>query len=273
MLTWAHQSRSSTRPAGGFTIVELVVSLFVIGLLLASVLTPLQTQVEGRKIDETKRLLEQVQEALIGYAAAQGYFPCPADATSNGQEPAGTNHNTGNCPSWHGFVPAALLGLTATDAQGYAVDAWGLQANRIRYAVSNQSIAGVTNPLTRTNGFRSVPISALAATPMFHICQSGVGVNTGSNCGTAVTLAANAATVVWSSGANAASGGASPHEAENPNQNGGSADRIFVSRAPSNVPGHEFDDLLNWLPATTLLSRLLVAGQFTRAAYSVVSPP
>ena len=57
-----------------------------------------------------------------------------------------------------------------------------------------------------------------------------------------MTLASNAAVVVWSVGANGATGGTSVHEAQNPNPNGGSADRIFVSRGTSNVPGHEFDE-------------------------------
>jgi hypothetical protein len=63
------------------------------------------------------------------------------------------------------------------------------------------------------------------------------------------------------------------HEAENPNSNGGSIDRIFVSRVRSNVPGNEFDDMLTWIAAPALLNRLVVAGQFTPAAYSATSPP
>jgi type II secretory pathway pseudopilin PulG len=261
-----------TRTAG-FTILELVVSLFVVALLLGSVMSPLQTQVEERRVSETKRLLDQAHEALLGYAAAHGYFPCPADAASNGQEAFGTNHNTGSCPVWHGFLPAALLGLGPADAQGYAIDAWGLSTNRIRYAVSNHAVAGVVSPFTRMNGFRSVPMMAIAATPLLHVCESGVGVNPGTDCGTAVTLASNAVVVVWSTGANAATGGASMHEAENPNSNGGSVDRIFVSRVRSTVPGNEFDDMLTWVAAPALLSRLVVAGQFTPAAYSATSPP
>lgn len=257
----------------GFTLLELAVSLFVLSLLLASVLTPLQTQVEERKYEETKRLLEEARETLLGYAAANGYFPCPADSASNGQEAVGTNHNTGSCPTWHGFLPAALLGFTPTDLQGYAIDAWGVPANRIRYAVSNHTVSGTTNPFTRINGLRSVPMSGLAVTPTLHICQSGVGVNAGIDCGGAVTLASTAAVVVWSVGANAATGGSSVHEAQNPNPNGGSTDRIFVSRARSNVPANEFDDVLTWVASTALLSRLVIAGQFTPAAHTAASPP
>jgi type II secretory pathway pseudopilin PulG len=257
----------------GFTLLELAVSLFVLALLLASALTPIQTQIEERKVEETSRLLTQAQDALLGYAAAHGYFPCPSDGSSNGKEPAGTDHGSGNCPVWHGFLPAAVLGWTPIDAEGYAIDAWGLRTNRIRYAVSNQTIAGVPNPFTRTNGLRSIPIASLGATPMLYVCESGLGVNPGTDCGSAVTLASNAAVVLWSAGANAATGGTSVHELQNPNPNGGSADRIFVSRSRSTGSGNEFDDLLTWVPVTALLSRLLVAGQFTPAAQSAASPP
>ena len=257
--------------ARGFTILEQAVSLSVIALVLGSIMVPLQTQIENRKIDETRRTLELAQEMLLGFAAANGYFPCPADAASNGQEPLGVNHATGSCPSYHGFLPAALLGFKPTDAQGYAVDAWESGLNRVRYAVSDRTVGGVANVFTRTNGMRSVPLASLGAASHFFICQSGGG-TTAADCGTAVTLASNAVVVVWSVGPNARTGGTSEHEAQNPNPRGGSADRVFVSRTLSPVPGHEFDDIVTWVPMTTLLSRLVAAGQFTPVAQSAVSP-
>lgn len=268
----ARPERTLQKSAAGFTILEHAVSLSVIALVLGSVLVPLQTQIETRKIDETRRMLDLATEMLLGYAAANGYFPCPADAASNGQEPIGTNHVTGSCAQSHGFLPAALLGFRPTDAQGYAVDAWEGNAQRIRYAVSNQTVGGVPNPFTRTNGLRSAPLASLGAAPLFHICQSGNGAAAG-DCGAAVTLASNAVAVVWSVGANGATGGVSVHEAQNPNPNGGSADRVFVSRGLSKVAGHEFDDLVAWIPVTTLTSRLIAAGQFTPVGQTATSPP
>src|SRR5688500_4234020 len=258
------------RTSAGFTILEHAVSLTVIALLLGSIMVPLQTQIESRKIDETKRMLEAAQELLLGFAAAHGYFPCPATPTSAGQEPQGTDHITGGCPVWHGFLPAALLGYKPVDAAGYALDAWEGTSNRIRYAVANTAVGGVPQALTRVNGLRSVPLASFAATPLYYVCQSGGG-TTANDCGAAVTLASNAAVVVWSVGPNAAAGGTSTHEAQNPNPNGGSADRIFVSRGPSSVPAHEFDDIVTWIPATALVSRLVLAGQFPPAGPLPVS--
>jgi type II secretory pathway pseudopilin PulG len=143
----------------GFTILEHAVSLSVIALVLGSIMVPLQTQLENRKADETRRTLEVAQEMLLGFAAANGYFPCPADEASNGQEALGANHGSGSCRVYNGFLPAALLGFTPADAQGYGVDAWDTRLNRVRYAVSDQSIGGITNVLTRANGMRAVPLA------------------------------------------------------------------------------------------------------------------
>jgi type II secretory pathway pseudopilin PulG len=256
----------------GFTLVEQAVVLLVIALLLGSILVPLQTQIENRKVDETRRMIELAQDLLLGFAAAHGHFPCPSDAASNGNEAAGTDHVTGKCPVSHGYLPAALLGFKPGDAQGFGIDAWGdVSSNRIRYAVSARTIGGVPNALTRLNGLRSIPINSFAHTPLFHVCQSGDGV-TATDCGSAVSVTSNAAVVVWSVGANGATGGASAHEAQNPNPNGGSADDVFVTRTVSNVPGHEFDDIVSWMPLTALLNRLLSTGQITPAAQTALSP-
>jgi prepilin-type N-terminal cleavage/methylation domain-containing protein len=247
----------------GFTLIELAIGVFVMALLLGSILVPLRTQVEVRKSEETRRILEQAREALLGYAAAHGRFPCPAvyidqNNHSRGMEPAGSDPATGACPGgYHGLLPAALLGLSAVDAEGFAVDAWGLPANRIRYAIAPYTIAGVAQPFTRSGGMANATIPSLgAANDLFNVCASGVGVNGNSDCGSAGALTTRAVFVVWSAGANAATGGSSPHEAENLSPN-----RLFVSRVRSDRPGAEFDDILLWIPPAIVVSRLVAAAQ------------
>jgi type II secretory pathway pseudopilin PulG len=239
------------------------ITLLVVGVLLAGIMVPLQSQVSQRKVEEARLALEQAREALLNYASEFGYFPCPADSVSGGQEPKGADHATGVCPSYHGFFPAALVGYTPVDSQGYAVDSWGSAPHRLRYAVSSQTISGVSAPFTRAGGMSAAGAASVgAATNLFHICASGSGVTPGVNCGTAQTLASNAAVVVWSIGANGAgTGGASVHEAENPNANGGSADRIFVSRTATSGAGADFDDVVLWLPSLTVVNRLVTAGK------------
>ena len=265
----------------GFSLIELAVVIFIVGLLLGSIFLPLQGQVESRRITDTQKILENAREALIGYAAANGRFPCPASATSNGAEDfsgTGTPAN-GICDAtvtganvYYGFLPAATLGFTPVDDSGYAVDAWGLTQNRIRYAVSSVSVNSTANctataisrPFTTATFMRSAGMSCIAAaTNLLYVCNSGTGV-TGTNCNTAVTLASSVPIVVWSVGQNAATGGTSVDEKQNPNPTAGfSADRIFVSttKRASGEAGGEFDDIVTWIGGPALFTRLIAAGQ------------
>lgn len=253
----------------GFTLIEIAVGIAVIALLLGSILVPLTTQVENRKIDETQRILAQARDALLGYVAANGYFPCPADAASNGAEALGANaHNsssttdacaasTGTTSGYHGFLPAATLGVAPVDAQGYAIDAWGFTANRIRYAIFTDA-ATIGTALVRSGGMANLGIPTLGGATLFNVCLSGVSVGA-TNCGSSsppaqVVLSTNAAVVIWSLGAR--STGDSVHESANLNN-----DRVFVSRPRSDVAGSEFDDIVTWIPMNLVISRLVAAGQ------------
>lgn len=257
--TRSFQEKRSSR---GFTLIEIALVLFIIGLVIGAITIPLATRLESARIEDTTRSLDLAQEKLLSYAAKHGYFPCPASATSNGQEPpATTNHTTGACDPWQGFLPAAALGWTPVDAQGYALDAWG---NRIRYAVSNATIDTVTNPFTRVNGLANAGIGPVGAASLFRICGSGSGV-TATDCGTAPTLASNAAVVVWSSGPNAATGGTNVHESQNPNPNSVVLpNNVFVSRGRSSGgTDPDFDDIVRWIPGPIVAGKLQVAGMMT----------
>jgi len=135
---------------------DCAIAIFVSSLLVGSIATPLQTRVNESKKDQTLELLENARAALLGYVSARGYLPCPANDASSGAEPAGTDHASGICPTYFGFLPAATLGVGNVDSQGYAVDAWGGAANRLRYAVSSQAVGSAVNTraFTRTNGLR-----------------------------------------------------------------------------------------------------------------------
>jgi type II secretory pathway pseudopilin PulG len=259
----------------GFTILELAITLSIMAVLAVGILVPFVAQVSQRKIADTERILEQAKEALLGYATATGRLPCPATAASNGFESfaAGGTVANGNCAltgtHFIGFLPAATLGFTPIDSQGYAIDGWATSQNRIRYAVANQTVNGSANPFTRSDGMRAATPADLATADLLFVCSSGTGaVATPPACGVgSATLTRNAPAVLWSSGANAGTGGASVHEAQNPHPNGsaatpfGSADRIFVSRTMGDTAGGEFDDVVTWLSVGNLVSRMVLGGQ------------
>lgn len=274
-------STPSPEHGRGFTLVEIAIAIFIITILLGSILVPLTTQVENRNIDTTQRILDQAREALIGYAAATGRFPCPASGTSNGLElffsPGGSAAN-GLCHTsvtgaagtnvYVGFLPAATLSFTPVDDNGYAVDAWGLTQNRIRYAVSYQTVNGVPrpfttlpNPPTNTLGMRAAGMSNIVGAGLLNICNTSAGSSPTACASAAATLTSNAIAAIWSLGANAAtSGGVSADEAENSEAFTG-ADRVWVMRTRSNVTASEFDDIVTWVSPLVLFNRMVAAGQ------------
>ena len=247
----------------GFSLVELAIASLIMALLLGSIIVPLQGQVRIRKLDETQRILDQARDALLGYVAANGYFPCPASSTSNGQE-ASPNHATGACnasvtfaTALSGFLPAVTLGFTPVDGSGYALDAWGLTQNRIRYAVANATVNAVTNPFTKTNGMRSATMASIqSATTLLYVCRTGTGVTATGCAAAADELSDNAIAVIWSLGENAPTGGSAPHEDKNLNNT-----RVFVLAPYSTTGGAVFDDQLTWIGPPMLFSKLIAAGQ------------
>lgn len=238
----------------GFTLVEMAVVLVIVGLLLGGLIVPISAQMDIQGFKNTNSNLEDIKEALMGYAIINGRLPCPASSTSSGiEDPLGG----GTCTHpYDGYLPAVTLGITPTDSFGYAIDGWGGNtSNRIRYAVTTSN----SKAFTTTSGMKTTGISTLA--PDLHVCSSGVGITT-SACGTASALTSTAVAVIYSVGKNAGSGGVSTDEAANPNPQGGSSDIVFVSHEPSEsgATGGEFDDQVIWISYPVLINRMVSAG-------------
>ena len=235
--------------------------MLILAILASGLAMPFASQLTLRRQDETRRQLDEAKEALLGFAAAHGRLPCPAPASSRGEErfSAAGDAANGDCATFHdGYLPAATLGLAPLDAEGFLRDAWGSPRNRVRYAVfgAGAAVNGVVNPLTRANGMQAATLAGLgAASHYLFICASGAGV-TGSGCGPAANqLTRRAAFVLLSLGPNAidAPGG---DEARNVDGDG-----VFVFRDAGAGNANAFDDILYWVPVNLVASRLLAAGR------------
>jgi prepilin-type N-terminal cleavage/methylation domain-containing protein len=255
-------ARARRSPAA-FTLLEVMLVMLILAVLLTGLSVPLAAQVAMRRHEETRRILEEAREAVLGFAATHGRLPCPATASSRGEEsfaPGGSALD-GHCASFHdGFLPAASIGLSPLDAEGFARDGWGTPANRLRYAVfgDGRAIGGVTNPLTRADGMRQATLAALGeASGFLVICGAGAAA-TASGCGPAASqLTRRAAFVLLSLGPNApATPGPGSDESRNLDGNA-----VFVSREASLREGNEFDDTLTWVPIPVLAGRLVSAGR------------
>lgn len=236
----------------GFSLIELALVLIILSLAVGGALVPLNAQIEQRRLDETTQLLNEVYDALLGFAIRNGRLPCPASAASNGLEDRNPQ-NSGVCSHpYDGYVPAASLGLGHLDAQGYLLDAWG---NRVRYAVAKTS----NSAFTTTDGMKNAGLAVLQSE--LAVCASAAG-TTSAGCGSApaLTSATNNAppAVIFSSGKNGAAGGASADEAANLDNN-----PVFISHTsmPAGAQTGEFDDMVIWLSPNILYGQMVNAGQ------------
>jgi prepilin-type N-terminal cleavage/methylation domain-containing protein len=94
----------------GFSLLEMAIVLIVIGLLTGGLLLPLSAQVDQQKIKLTVQRLEEIKEALLGYAVIYQRLPCPAVDVNGFQ-------NTSNCTK-EGYIPWAELGIGRYDGWG-----------------------------------------------------------------------------------------------------------------------------------------------------------
>jgi prepilin-type N-terminal cleavage/methylation domain-containing protein len=228
----------------GFTLVEIAIAIFIITLLLGSILVPLTTQVEQRQISETQKVLEEIREALLGFAVAKGHLPCPDKTTAAG---AGTANdgiedwNGAECVDasnliHRGSVPWATLGVGASDV-------WG---NRFRYQV--------------TAAYAQRPTTFTLTTPgTLRVCTTGA-------CSAFLTT--DAVAVIISLGKNglgainANTGNANPappissDEYENLE---GPTNFLSRTMSPAGSAAGEFDDIVIWLSKHTLFNRMIAA--------------
>ena len=240
----------------GFSLIEMAVVLFIIALLLGGLLPTVSSQIEQQKRAETKKQLDEIQQALIGFAFANGRLPCPAlettpnDQATAGQEKlkTGTIGPTLECANAQGVLPWATLGVSETDS-------WG---RRFTYRVTLHFADAIELP----NYAGCVP-SPIPIFSSFALCSKGdIFVRTKSSGGTIIASIIPA--VVVSHGANGLGGflpsglqvlplpAANVDEKENTDNNVN-----FVSHENSAI----FDDMLIFISPNILYNRMVSAGK------------
>ena len=242
-----HKRNVIAATARGFTLIELAVALVVVALVLGSIFVPLTTQVQQRKVSDTQKSLDEIKEALTGFAIANGYLPCPAISATNGLEDKTAGVCTGG--KRQGFIPWVTLGVSKLDAWGHV----------FRYSVT-LAYASSASPFTFTTA-RDITIQTRNGT--------GAIINlTNANSIPAVVLShgkngygafddqgiAQALPLDW----------ATNYPDEN-NTNATGTGTTFVSRVPQDAgatgTGGEFDDIVAWLSPNILFNRMVAAGK------------
>lgn len=259
----------AVEPQHGFSLVELAIVLIIVALLSGGMLVSLTTSRDIALAGDTQRQLGIINDALLGFAAANGRLPCPASDTSNGaesfctqdaSEPGSCTKTTtpqdhGRCSNpFDGFLPAKTLGVTPTDTLGYAVDPWN---NQIRYGVST-AFVGTNYVFTGPGKIRAAwgtpPLPD--ATKLLRVCSTAAGASGGgatADCQNAAsTVADHAVAIIFSRGPNGSAAPTSADEIEN-----GDNDRMFIS--VTNSP--TFDDSVSWLSPNLLYNRMISSGR------------
>lgn len=252
-------------PQRGFTLIELAMVLFIMALILGGLLPPLSTKLEQDERNKTAELLEQAKNSLIGYAVVTGHLPCPdcpnntitancgavasglgSSAINDGNEDgiasggSPSNDRSTNpflsCATSEGNLPWATLGIDENDS-------WG---NHFDYRVTD-SFADDVDGAGSCGGAITTGIS-------FQICSKG---NINVEDGSGNSVAQNLPAIIISFGKNAGdpTNPSSPSEIENQND-----DTLFIQKDYNTATGvDEFDDMLTWIPTSTLVYRMVQA--------------
>ena len=123
---------SNRRIQQGFTLIEIAIVLLIVSILLGYTVAMFPRQQELKKYRAVNAEMDQVIEAIIGFAQVNGRLPCPAIPNSGGDEDGGGG---ANCNNYGGFVPVNTLGITGRlNGDFLLLDPWG---NPYRYYVTN----------------------------------------------------------------------------------------------------------------------------------------
>jgi prepilin-type N-terminal cleavage/methylation domain-containing protein len=254
----------------GFSLIELSIVLAVVGLLVVSMVNGFATYIQNRRMQEAQRDLQNIYEALIGFAIQNGRLPCPdidgLGVFGFGSEDRQGANNVCSAPGAQvaaGFLPFVDLGVS-----GVIEDPWGFP---YAYAV-------VRNFADEINGTPDSAQCRDAAFPdtagvSFETCALGEmvihdrGGFAPGNCNlpACLVVAQNIIAVFYSYG-EVAFGAFSVHERENiAAAFGGPAsdpdNLVYVSRQYSREGANRFDDQMMWIPSTILVNRMIQAGR------------
>ncbi len=222
----------------GFTLVEMAIVLAIVGLLLGGLLVPLSAQMDQQKISGTRKTLDEIKQALIGYAVANRHFPCPAKSASDGSEDRDAG---GACNKRRGFIPWNELGTEKSDAWGRLIS----YSVTLAYANSASSFGLNTardiTISTRDTADALVNLSNVNDIPVVILSHGNNGFGATSEGG--VVLVNPSAT----------------NADEQTNLGGGTN---FVAKDPSSrtTGSGEFDDLVTWISPNVLFNRMVSAG-------------
>ncbi len=230
----------SPRRESGFTLIELAIAIVIVGLLLAGLLGPLSARVEQQERAKTQALLEEIKEALLGYAAINGVLPCPTIQ----DDPANAGYGVAApppCPVGgpvgvpDGILPWKTLGVSPTDAWGRPRTAPGDPWRGYwRYRV-DRNFTLPTTPITLTTQFNTT---------------DALEVEDAAN--NKLTTTERPIAIVFSAGGQDRDDDGNDTDGDN---------TTYDSIYEAGLYSPTFDDMTIWLSRPLLFNRLIMAGK------------
>lgn len=219
----------------GFTLVEMAIVLLIVALLLGGLLPTLSSQVEQQRRTETRKHMEEIKEALIGYVLINGFLPCPTTQA----DPTNANYGVAaaTCTiaiTQEGYLPWKTLGVPE-------MDAWGIK----RTSTTSAWLGYWRYRVEPSFASSTVPITLSTASDVTLDLQVR---DTAGNRLTSSTQPPIA--IFFSTGPNQSSnGGNTSYEA------------TTAATYQADVPSANFDDLTLWISRPVLFNRMVAAGK------------
>lgn len=231
----------------GFTLVEMAMVLLIIGLLLGGLMPTLTAQMEAQRISETRKQLNEIRDALTGFALSNGRLPCPSDgsAASGAEATTGSGSSLG-CSLTKGALPWATLGVNETDA-------WGRRFTyRVSHGVSSNFADGADGTGASCNISAGVSFQLCSVASLDVLSAASGGSNVATDVPAVVVSHGKNGLGAYPAGGGAQIGTATGDEEENTDDNNTFVSRDFTS---------DFDDLVVWLSPNILFNRMVAAGK------------
>lgn len=239
----------------GFTLIELAMVLFILGLLLSSFLAPLAARVEQRERNDTQIQLDEINKVLLGYVIRNGQFPCP-DCRLDGEgtcvaadvDDGLEDRNAGECKSEVGNLPWNELGVDENDA-------WG---QHFTYRVS-EDFADDTEGAAGATGCTSTTTAGIS----FSLCSDGdidVWNLEDTTDADFEIIATDIPAIVISHGKNWIDTPTVQEEENYEDGTAGNTVRTFVDKGYSDDATKGFDDLVIWISPHVLRTMAVKSG-------------
>lgn len=112
---------------GGFTLIEVILTIVIMGILVATTMRALKPVAETARIEQTKQEMDELQTAILGDATLENNgtrndFGYVGDVGSLPPNLTALASNTGGYATWRGpYIKTGFIGA----GNDYLTDAWG----------------------------------------------------------------------------------------------------------------------------------------------------